>query len=151
MVKGETEQPPQRTSPPLVQPEVHEHADKSASSQSKTPDKTGTVASDPSVGSKASQGTETDEPPRIRVNPTPPYPSDALRAGQQGLVTLRATVESDGKVSSVRVHQTSGFSSLDRSAADTIRNWQFHPGRRQGVTTSMEVEVPVRFVIRDRQ
>lgn len=74
--------------------------------------------------------------------PSPSYPASARSAKQQGTVRLLVTVEASGIPSSVEVTASSGFSSLDRAARDTIqRRWRWPSG---GVRKFI---VPVRFVL----
>jgi periplasmic protein TonB len=49
------------------------------------------------------------------------YPSEAVRRGLQGAVQLEMVIESDGRVSRVRVVQSSGYTSLDENMVKTIK------------------------------
>jgi protein TonB len=99
--------------------------------------------------SVAIEGSDVDEEPRATpTNPMPPYPSEALSAGIQGVVVLWVTIEADGGAGSVRVHQSSGTASLDRAALETVQRWRFIPGRRRGIAVACERLVPVNFTIR---
>ena len=84
--------------------------------------------------------------PAYGVNPEPPYPIAARRMGLQGTVVLRVVVGADGSPVSVAVLQSSGYTILDASAADTVRSkWRFVPARRNGVPIEDTVQVPIRF------
>lgn len=83
--------------------------------------------------------------PRYRTNPRPPYPYQARTGGYEGLVVLTAEVRADGRVSGIRLKQSSGYASLDQSALSTVRSWIFEPARRSGVTVASVVDIPVRF------
>ncbi len=49
------------------------------------------------------------------------YPSEAIRRGLQGAVQLEMVIEKDGRVSKVRVVQSSGYTTLDENMLKTIR------------------------------
>ncbi len=80
-------------------------------------------------------------------SPKPLYPADAQRLRQQGSVTLRVTVESDGSTSDIEVEQSSGSRSLDRAARQALRRWQFQPAYRNSEAIRSEVRVPVNFAL----
>ena len=86
----------------------------------------------------------------LTSNPAPRYPPDALAAGITGRVLLRVRVGADGWVVSVSVERSSGYASLDASAVEAARRWQFIPARRAGVPVAKEVGVPISFEIGNR-
>ena len=49
------------------------------------------------------------------------YPSDAVQRGLQGVVQLEMVIEKNGRVSKIRVIDSSGYSSLDDSMVETIK------------------------------
>ena len=53
--------------------------------------------------------------------PTPPYPAVARSRGMQGTVYLSITFGADSRVTSATVARSSGYSELDRAAADWVR------------------------------
>jgi periplasmic protein TonB len=57
----------------------------------------------------------------------PHYPALSVRRKEEGMVSLRALVDRRGRVSDVRIEQTSGFSRLDESAIHAVRQWVFAP------------------------
>ncbi len=64
-------------------------------------------------------------------NPKPPYPEFSEDVGEQGTVVLSVMVEPNGRASSVNVVKSSGYSRLDNSARDTVRNqYRFIPAKR---------------------
>lgn len=78
-------------------------------------------------------------------NPAPRYPVAARRAGEQGTVTLKVLVGSDGLPQRVEVEETSGSSRLDTAALDAVRRWRFVPARRGSTAIESWVLVPVIF------
>ena len=96
---------------------------------------------------EASSGREAR--PLYSRNEPPPYPRLARKKGYEGVVLLDVFVNENGRVSGVKVAQTSGFPILDRAARDAVHKWTFEPGIRNGVLTGMWVKVPVRFQLAD--
>lgn len=58
---------------------------------------------------------------------------------------LRVLVSVSGLPDKITVAHSSGCSSLDRAAEQTVRHWRFTPGTRDGKAVPMWVEVPIRF------
>jgi protein TonB len=67
-----------------------------------------------------------------RGNPAPPYPASARRLGEQGEVRLDIHVGADGEVIDVRLRASSGSTTLDHTAIDTVRRWRFRPATVDG-------------------
>ncbi len=88
--------------------------------------------------------------PRYGENMPPVYPAIARRRGYEGVVMLSAEVLIDGTVGKLKIKKSSGYDILDRSALETVRKWKFEPGRKMGYPVVMNVEVPVRFVLNNR-
>lgn len=78
----------------------------------------------------------------------PVYPAAAKRARAQGTVMVRTLVDNQGRPRDVRVHQSSGFSALDRAACDAVMKALFKPYRLNGIARSMVVIVPIEFSLR---
>jgi TonB family protein len=57
-----------------------------------------------------------------------PYPEEAQRAGETGVVEMLVTIAADGHVSSTELSRSSGFARLDESALNHVRqNWLWQP------------------------
>lgn len=78
-------------------------------------------------------------------NPPPAYPRIARRNGDQGTVTLRVHVSTDGVPAQVELERSSGSNALDSAALETVKNWRFAPARRAGDPVAAWVIVPVVF------
>lgn len=78
-------------------------------------------------------------------NPPPPYPEEARKLKQQGRVLLEVHVTSQGKVSDVRLKQSSGFPLLDASALKAVRTWKFRAATLAGLPIDILADIPIRF------
>jgi len=73
------------------------------------------------------------------------YPRESRINHEQGTVTLRVFVGSDGAVQAVEVAKSSGWPRLDRAARDAVSRWSFHPAMQNGVAHSAWALVPITF------
>ena len=89
------------------------------------------------------------EVPSYYRNPPPVYSLEARAHKEEGVVVLRAEVDSQGKVTSVSLVQSSGFADLDESALDAVKNWQFKPAQIAGIPVSSSAKIPIRFRLKD--
>ena len=80
----------------------------------------------------------------------PTYPESALRAGIEGVSTLRFLVGADGRVGSIAVERSAGSSDLDRAAIAAVQTWRFEPARRGTQAVAVWVTLPVRFELKGR-
>lgn len=85
------------------------------------------------------------KPARLIKSERPPYPKAARQQGQEGTVVLRVTVGANGDVGNVKIQETSGYSDLDESAAESVKTWQFDPAKFGDDPISSAVDLPVRF------
>ena len=83
--------------------------------------------------------------PLYKVNPPPEYPRIARRRGLEGVVTIEARIDVNGRVTELRLLAGSGHKVLDKAALKAVRSWKFSPGTVGGRARSMWVKVPVRF------
>ncbi len=145
----------QKTAPvplPMASPQVAEKASGSSSAMSIDAKSIGASGNPDKARASGSGGAGgTSAVPRYRSNPRPPYPFQARTRGHEGLVVLTAEVREDGRVNSIRLKRSSGYSSLDQSALSTVRSWLFEPARRLGMAVASVVEIPVRFSIQDER
>ena len=78
-------------------------------------------------------------------NPVPEYPPLARRMGEEGTVKLRVMVSASGHVDTIRIQQSSGYATLDKSAVKAVQQWTFTPGQAAGKPVPGWVIVPIRF------
>lgn len=79
---------------------------------------------------------------------TPPsYPAASRRMGEQGRVVLRVALDETGRVTSVKVKESSGHRRLDEAGLSAIKNWQCNPAMRDGVAVRAEAFQPFDFIL----
>ena len=83
--------------------------------------------------------------PDYNLNPKPKYPMIARINGFEGKVLLRVLVLKNGKVGKIDLEKSSGYAILDKSAIESVENWTFIPGKKDGIPISSWVEVPIKF------
>jgi protein TonB len=77
----------------------------------------------------------------------PDYPEEIKRAGIEGTVELEGIVQTDGTIGSIRVRK--GIDErLDREAAETLSQWRFKPGQKDGENVRVLVLVEMSFSVR---
>ncbi|HEX7387810.1 MAG TPA: energy transducer TonB [Castellaniella sp.] len=79
--------------------------------------------------------------------PTPVYPQQSERRGEQGRVILRVLISPEGHVAGVKVQKSSGYARLDQAAIDAIRKARFRPYTENGVAYPAQVDIPFDFVL----
>lgn len=84
--------------------------------------------------------TDTDHEPSDRV-----YPVLRKQMRARGSVVLRATVNSDGAIESLRV--LSGPAILAPAAREAVRQWRFKPYFQNGRAVETQAEITVNFLI----
>ena len=107
---------------------------------SSTPVRTTTRTTPP-----VSTGVVQEAAPLYQSNPPPEYPRMARRRGLEGVVTIEAKIDINGRVEELRLFAGSGHTILDKAALKAVRAWRFSPGTVGGRVQSMWVKVPVRF------
>ncbi len=85
--------------------------------------------------------------PLYDQNPKPPYPNLARQRGWQGVVILAVTILEDGSPNQLKIQTSSGHDLLDKTALKTVKQWRFLPGTKNNIPTTMEVLVPVHFIL----
>jgi protein TonB len=82
-------------------------------------------------------------------NPAPKYPAAARRLRLQGTATVRVMVSAQGRPMTVTLQKTSGTRALDEAALDAVQQWSFVPARRGSKPVAAEVDVPLRFTLKN--
>jgi TonB family protein len=81
--------------------------------------------------------------PRLISSTRLAYPASARQTGIQGTVTVLATVEANGTVSTTKV--LNGPMLLRQAALDSVKQWKYSPGSIDGRPTTTQVTVAVEF------
>jgi TonB family protein len=96
------------------------------------------------VGVSVSHGNGGPTKPRPIYAPDPEYSEQARKAGVQGTITLKVTVDANGDVADVKLVKGMG-SGLDEKAIEAVRTWKFRPGTEDGTPVRSEIDVEVSF------
>ncbi len=86
-----------------------------------------------------------DVPPRAVHRVPPSYPPKARAKGVTGEVVLSLLVETDGRVSEVRVESAQPAGLFERAAQEAVRRWRFQPARYQGKPVRVWARQRIRF------
>ena len=89
------------------------------------------------------------KPPRKLVDVRPVYPQAMRDAGLEGVVSLTALIDVEGRVVSVRVIGSPAHPDLGKAAADAVRQWQFSPTLLNGEAVEVLMNVQVGFSLED--
>ena len=73
------------------------------------------------------------------------YPTQAMRARQQGWVVVAFTVDSDGGTSAVKVLDAQPRRVFDRAAMDAVERYKFTPAMKDGVAVSSTKQQRIEF------
>jgi TonB family protein len=86
------------------------------------------------------------KPPIRTHNVNPVYPQEARAARIEGIVILEARIETDGRVSQVRVLRS--VPELDEAAVEAVKQWQYTPTLMNGVPVPVIITTTVNFSLR---
>jgi protein TonB len=79
----------------------------------------------------------------------PNHPAEAMRAKIQGVVTLDAVVQPDGTVGEVRIKRSLDRKfGLDDAAINSLKDYRFTPGMKDGIPVTMLLSFEVSFTLR---
>lgn len=81
-----------------------------------------------------------------RVEPI--YPEEARKARVAGIVIIEALIDRNGNVREARVLKPLPFD-LDQAALDSIRQWKFRPGTRNGEPVDVLFNLTINFQLHD--
>ncbi|GLQ96026.1 M56 family metallopeptidase [Dyella mobilis] len=76
-----------------------------------------------------------------------PYPADAVKNHEEGMVMLKVLVSTDGTALRIDIDQSATKASpeLAKAASDAVMKWHFNPQLQNGRPTESWVKVPVLF------
>ena len=103
------------------------------------------VKAKPQAPSEGGAREEALLPPRPLFPLMPPYPKDALEAGEEGEVVVYALVGEDGSLKKAAVEASGAPVSLVRAALEALSTWRFEPAKRGGKPVEAWVRIRFRF------
>jgi protein TonB len=117
------------------------------------------VGADP-LTFKPDPGAGTNDPGPVRTAATldarhpltqPPYPSAAIRFGEEGNLDIEVLVSRNGRVADARIARSSGYPRLDQAALEEARRaWRLKPGTVDGEPIEMWHRIRVTFRLDQR-
>jgi protein TonB len=88
-----------------------------------------------------------DIDPRYADDFQPPYPGDKLRAEEEGMITVRVQIGTDGRVKAIDPVGKADLSFFDATKRQALKLWRFKPATRGGVPVESSKTMTVRFRI----
>ena len=82
-------------------------------------------------------------------NPHPEYPLIARKKGWEGRVIIHADIDNTGKVTYIKILESSGYEALDNVSLNTLKNWKFTPAKFGNKFIEDSVTIPVNFLLED--
>ena len=82
--------------------------------------------------------------PRVIYQTDPEFSEEARKAKYQGTCVLGLIVDASGRPTNIRVINALGMG-LDEKAIESVRNWKFEPGQKDGHPVAVEIAVEVDF------
>ncbi|HWZ45074.1 MAG TPA: energy transducer TonB [Candidatus Saccharimonadales bacterium] len=76
--------------------------------------------------------------------PDPPWSAEARRNQHEGTVTLQLVVDASGHPKNIRVVHNLGMG-LDEKALESVKTWQFEPGKKDGQPVAVLINIDVEF------
>src|SRR5271166_5258740 len=83
-------------------------------------------------------------PPRVVYQTDPEFSEEARKAKYQGNCVLGLIVDASGRPTKIRVLNALGMG-LDEMAIESVKNWKFEPGKKDGRDVAVEIAVEVDF------
>jgi TonB family protein len=83
-------------------------------------------------------------PPRVIYQTDPEFSEEARKAKFQGNCVLGLIVDANGRPIDIRVLNALGMG-LDEKAIESVKNWKFEPGKRDGHNVAVEIAVEIDF------
>jgi len=83
-------------------------------------------------------------PPRVIYQTDPEFSEEARKAKYQGTCVLGLVVDANGHPTGIHVINALGMG-LDEKAMESVKNWKFEPGKKDGHDVAVEIAVEVDF------
>ena len=82
--------------------------------------------------------------PRLIKDIKPQYTAGAMRRGVNGTVFLRCVVDRDGVPTRLEIVKALD-DELDRASLETLKQWRFEPGQKDGKPVLVQIDVAMAF------
>jgi TonB family protein len=99
--------------------------------------------SEKSVGQDA-QSKPYDQAPEAKTTVQPKYPDLATKAGIEGTVWTKVSIDETGRVTKVAISK-SDAEILNKPSIDAAMQWAFKPAMKDGKSIATEVAIPFRY------
>ena len=83
-------------------------------------------------------------PPRVIYQTDPEFSEEARKAKYQGTCVLGLVVDANGRPTQIHVLSALGMG-LDEKAIESVKNWKFEPGKKDGHDVAVQIAVEVDF------
>jgi protein TonB len=83
--------------------------------------------------------------------PSPQYPSESRRLGEEGMVLLRVMIDEAGRANRIEIERSSGHSRLDDAARAAVKSALFRPYIEDGVARAVLATIPIEFTWKSRR
>jgi protein TonB len=83
-------------------------------------------------------------PPYVIYQIDPEFSEEARKAKFQGNCVLGLVVDANGRPTNIRILNALGMG-LDEKAIESVKNWKFEPGKKNGQDVAVEIAVEVDF------
>ena len=83
--------------------------------------------------------------------PSPKYPNESRRLGEEGMVVLRVVIDENGRANRIEIQRSSGHSRLDDAARAAVQSAIFRPYIENGVARAVLATIPIEFTWRSRR
>ena len=87
----------------------------------------------------------TATPPSVLKRVEPQYTEAARRARCQGTSVLDVVIKKDGTPDVLGIVRSAECADLDDSAIETLKQWRFKPGTRDGHPVDVRIKIEVNF------
>jgi TonB family protein len=86
-------------------------------------------------------------PPVVLARPFPRYTEEARKARRQGVVVLKAVINTDGMVDGVKILKGLGYGLDEEAISTVICKWRFKPATLNGNPVDFNATIEVEFTI----
>ncbi len=82
---------------------------------------------------------------RSTQNHPPVYPKLSKRLKEEGTVLLSLLISAQGRIEEISIHESSGYSRLDKAALSAATKWRYEPATVNGIAIAQNYLMPIEF------